>query len=149
MKTSCQTLLILAGFLLVVSIVACSKHDPLTLLMSDLEKGVEARDVDVFEKRLASDFTGNDRISRSEALTTLRRYFTAYENVKVDFSDVERSESGKRVTFQASFSGKANEEFNLQNLLPSTATYSFELRLVQEDSMLKVRKAYWQQVSGF
>jgi len=52
------------------------------------------------------------------------------------------------VRFQVSFSSRVNAAFNLQNLLPSNATYDFELRFAQEAGTLKVEKAFWQQVSG-
>jgi hypothetical protein len=78
----------------------------------------------------------------------LRRYFLAYERIKVDLTKVERSKTGNRVSFQVSFSGNVNAAFKLQNLLPSTAEYHFDLQLVQEEGKLKVQKAFWQEVSG-
>jgi hypothetical protein len=137
-----------APLVLLAFIMACSRSDPLSLLLEDLEKSAENRDIDGFGKRLASDFTGNDQISREESLDILRRYFLAYERIKVDLTKVERSKTGNRVSFQVSFSGNVNAAFKLQNLLPSTAEYHFDLQLVQEEGKLKVQKAFWQEVSG-
>jgi len=139
---------IVVVLVLLASAAACRSKDPVALLMEELEQATEARDVSAFEKRLASSFAGNDRISRDEARATLRRYFAAYERISLDISNMERSESGNRVKFQVSFSGQVNAAFNLQNLLPSTATYDFELRFAQEAGTLKVQKAFWQEVSG-
>jgi hypothetical protein len=139
---------IVAALVLVVSILACSSKDPLDLLLEDLEEAAESRDVDVFKKRLATDFTANDQISREEALTQLSRYFLAYERITVDVRNQERSKTGKHVSFQVSFSGNVNEAFQLQNLIPSTASYHFDLRLVQEEGTLKVQRAFWREVSG-
>jgi hypothetical protein len=122
---------------------ACKKEDPVSLLMAELEEAVEARDARRMEKRLSSEFLGNDEMNREEALDVLRRYFLAYESIGLNVTNVNRQESGTQVNFHVTFSGKVNSSFNLQNLLPSTAAYDFELRLVQEDGILKVRKAYW------
>jgi hypothetical protein len=139
---------IVVSMLLLVCSVSCRSKDPLSLLLDDLEKAVEARDIDALEKRLATSFKGNDRIGREEAVATLRRYFIAYERIKIDITSVKRAKSGNRLNFQVSFSGKTNTAFNLQNLLPSTATYDFELRLIEEGSTLKVDKAYWWEVAA-
>ena len=140
---------IVVSFVLVASIMACSSKDPLNLLLEDLEEAAENRDVDAFKKSLATDFTANDEISREEALALLRRYFLAYERITVDVTNVERSKTGNLVSFQVSFSGNVNEAFKLQNLIPSTASYNFDLRLVQEADTLKVQRAFWKKVSGF
>ncbi len=136
------------AFLLVAFMLACSSKDPLSMLLEDLEEAAENCDVDVFKKRLATDFTANDEISREEALALLRRYFLAYERITVDVTNLERSKTGNRVSFQVSFSGNVNEAFKLQNLIPSTASYQFNLRLVQEEGTLKVQRAFWNEVSG-
>ena len=140
---------IIGTLLLLAFAMHCSSKDPLSLLMEDLEEAAEKRDVDAFEKRLAADFSGNDRISQEEALASLRRYFIAYEEITLDITSVERAKSGNRLNFHVSFSGRASSALNLQNLLPSTAAYDFTLYLVQDDGTLKVKKAYWQQVAGF
>ena len=124
------------------------KQDPVDLLMADLEKAAEARDVSGIEKHLTAGFSGNEIVSREEALSQLRRYFAAYETIQIDVTNVERSESGNRVTFHVSFSGKGNAALNLQNLLPSSAAYDFELLLVYEDGAMKVKKAFWQETSA-
>jgi hypothetical protein len=139
---------IVVAFLLLLTIMSCRSSDPVTLLVEELEEAAENRDVDAFKKSLALDFTANDQINREEALAQLRRYFLAYERITVDVTKLERSQSGNRVSFDVSFSGNINEAFKLQNLLPSTASYHFDLRLVQEEGTLKVQRAFWSEVSG-
>ena len=143
-----NSVMMVAALLLLASIMACSSKDPLNLLLEDLEQAAEARDIDIFEKRLASSFTANDEISREQALAQLRRYFLAYERVTVDVTNVERSKTGTQVSFDVSFSGNINAAFQLQNLLPSTASYQFNLRLVQEEGTLKVKRAFWNELSS-
>jgi hypothetical protein len=139
---------IVGVLLLVASVMGCNSKDPLSLLLEDLEQATEARDIDAFEKRLASSFTGNGHITREESIATLRRYFLAYERITVDLTNVNRAKNGNRVDFQVRFSGRVNAAFNLQNLLPSAAVYHFELRLVQETGTLKVQKAFWKEISS-
>ncbi len=139
---------ITVAFVLVAFMIACSSKDPLSLLIEDLEEAAENRDVDIFEKRLASSFAANDEISREQALAQLRRYFLAYKQITVDVTNVEPSKTGNLVSFKVSFSGTVNEAFKLQNLLPSTASYQFNLHLVQEEGTLKIQRAFWNEVSG-
>jgi hypothetical protein len=136
------------ALLLALSIVFCSSKDPVSVLLKDLEKAAENRDVTAFEKRLAGDFTGNDQFSRDEALSTLRRYFLAYERITLDITKLKRSKTGNHVSFEVSFAGNVNETFKLQNLIPSTASYHFDLQLVQEKGNWKIQRAYWQNLSG-
>ena len=117
--------------------------------MAELEEAAEARDAEVFEKRLASGFSGNNGIGREETLAMIRRYFAAYETIHLDVMNVDSAEAANRVKFHVSFSGKGKAAFDLQNLLPSTASYDFELRLMQEDGLLKLKKAFWRNTSAF
>lgn len=110
------------AILVIVATLGCGSKDPVDALMADLEKAAEARDADAIEKRLAAGFTGYEGLSRDETLATLKRYFAAYQQIHLDVTQVERSESGDRVSFRVDFSGQPNAAFGLQNLLPSTAS---------------------------
>jgi hypothetical protein len=132
--------------MLLASAIGCSSKDPLSLLMEDLEESAEARDVDAFEKHLASNFTGNDTINRDEAIAVMRRYFAAYKQIRIDVTKMKRA-GRNRLSFDVTFSGQVNAPLNLQNLLPSSAEYQFELQLVQEEGALKVQKAFWQELA--
>lgn len=145
---SAWRMLPIVAILALLGYMSCSSKDPVSALIGDLEKAAEARDVNGIEKRLASDFSGQDEISREESLSQLRRYFAAYEKISLDVTNVERSKAGDRVDFRVSFSGQANTAFGLQGLLPSSAVYQFHLRLVDEDGTLKVKKAFWQETPG-
>lgn len=140
------------GVLRVVVIVAmvaalgCGRKDPVDTLMADLEKAAAERDTAAIEKRLAAGFTCNEGLSRDETLASLKRTFAAYKEIHLDVTQVERSKSGDRVSFRVDFSGQPNTAFGLQDLLPSRASYSFELRFAEEGGVLKVKQAFWQQI---
>jgi hypothetical protein len=142
-----RCLWIIGALILLASAIGCSNKDPLSLLMEDLEESAEARDVDAFEKHLASNFTGNDTINREEAIAVLRRYFAAYEQIRIDVTKMKRA-SQNQLSFHVTFSGKVNAPLNLQNLFPSSSEYQFELQLVQEEGALKVQKAFWQELAS-
>ena len=132
--------------LVIVATLGCRGKDPVDALMADLQKATEDRDADAIEKRLAAGFTGNEGLSRDETLTNLKGYFTAYKRINLDVTQVERSKSGDRVSFRVDFSGQPNAAFGLQDLLPSRASYSFELRFAEEGGVLKIKQAFWQQI---
>jgi hypothetical protein len=134
---------------LLTMLMACSTKDPLEVLLKELEEAAENRDASVFEKKLAASFTGNEGITREESISILRRYFLAYERITVDLSNLERNKTGSRVNFRVTFSGQVNAAFKLQNLLPASAVYQFDLRFVQEEGTLKVQRAFWKQAGGF
>lgn len=132
--------------LAIVVTLGCGRKDPVDALMADLQKATEDRDAGAIEKRLAAGFTANEGLSRDETLANLKRYFAAYKEIHLDVTQVERSKSGDRISFQVDFSGQPNAAFGLQDLLPSRASCSFELRLAEEGGVLKVKQAFWQQI---
>ena len=134
------------AILAMVATPGCGNKDPVDALMADLEEAAEERDTDAIEKRLAAGFTGYEGLSRDETLARLKSYFAAYKQIRLEVTQVERSKSGDRVNFRVDFSGQPNTAFGLQNLLPSTASYSFELRFAEEGGVLKVKQAFWQQI---
>jgi hypothetical protein len=140
-----RCLWIIGALIIMASGIGCSSKDPLSLLMEDLEDSAEERDLDAFEKHLASNFTCNDTINREEAIAMLRRYFAAYDRIRIDVTEMKRA-SQNRLSFKVTFSGQVNAPLNLQSLLPSSAEYQFELQLMQEEGALKVQKAFWQEL---
>jgi len=141
-----RCLWIIGALMFLASAIGCRSKDPVSLLMEDLEESAEARDVDAFKKHLASNFTGNDTINRDEAIAVLRRYFAAYEQIRIDVTQLKRT-GQNRLSFHVTFSGQVNAPLNFRNLIPSSAEYQFELDLVQEEGALKVEEAFWQELA--
>lgn len=120
------------AILAMVATLGCGSKDPVDVLMADLEKAAEARDVDAIERRLASEFTGNEGLSRDETLTTLKRYFVAYQQIHLDVTHVERSKSGDRVSFRVDSPGS--------RILPSASRTCCPPRLLIPSSCASRKK---------
>lgn len=97
-------------------------------------------------ENVAEDFSGAEGMTRADALSTVRRYFSAYEILDVSLSDItiERAENAARVRLTAQLSGQPLKIGGLDGLLPRTSTWKFELRLVPEGSRWKVAWANWE-----
>ena len=126
---------------------ACGpKKDPIQVLVDDLEKAVDDRDVDGVRDRVTEDFRGQGGITRAEALSMLGRYFLAYEKVDAEVYDLEiqRGQGSADVKFRAEFSGKGQSFGGLDGLLPPGAAYRFQLHVVEQGGSWKVQRAAWE-----
>jgi hypothetical protein len=90
---------------------------------------------------------GRRRLRRgSEQL--LRRYFAAYEILtSLEGVQTERAENAARVRFRANMSGQPLKVGGLSGLLPSSASYDFDLRLARDGKAWKVAWAQWTPAS--
>jgi hypothetical protein len=131
--------------------LACSRgpSDPVGELLNELEAAAEEKDADRFGARVSEGFEGPRGLGRAEALATLRRYFAAYESVSLEVYgvEVERDAARAGVSCVVEFAGRARALGGLQGLLPPSAVYRFEMRLVEEeDGVWRVTRASWKQV---
>jgi hypothetical protein len=137
-----------AVLLLGAALAACGPaQDPVEILLAELEAAAEDRDPARFASHLSPSFTGQGNLRRSDAEAALRRALAGYETVELDVFDVEREprEGGRvHVRLRVEMTGRAQQAFGLQGLLPPDALYRFELELVPEDGVLKVTSAAWE-----
>jgi hypothetical protein len=134
-----------------IPLVMCrGNQDPILALLAQLEEEAERRDANAIVARLAPDFRCPAGSSREDAAALLRRYFSAYETVRLEIYDVaiEREESNVILRFRADFSGKALPLRGLSALLPPTAMYRFELRLVPNGDEWKISEADWEVLNA-
>jgi len=134
-----------------VAAAACGpKKDPVQALVDDLEKAVDAKDVDGVRDRVTADFRGQGSISRAEALSMLGRYFLAYEKVDAEVYDldIQRSGGSADVKFRAEFSGKGQSFGGLDGLMPPGAAFTFQLHAVDQAGTWRVDRAAWEEVSA-
>jgi hypothetical protein len=130
----------------------CSRAapDPVRRLLADLESAAEERDAGRFAARLSEGFQGQESVTKAAAEAELRRYFAAYESIRVDLYDVdvERADGSARVRCKVAFSGQARRAFGLENLLPPSALYRFDLEVRDEGSTWRVNRARWEVIEG-
>lgn len=129
-----------------LALSACgSGGDPVRATLDAVVKAADARDAKALFQRFAPGFQAADGSGFAEAQSTVERYFAAYEILDVSIRDVriERAEGAARVRLRATLSGQPRRIGGLEGLVPSSAAYDFDLRLVPEGGTWKVSWAQW------
>jgi hypothetical protein len=134
------------GFL-ALSIACREKADPVREVLDRMVHAAEARDAPGVVKNLTADFRDAAGGDTAEASATLRRYFAAYEAVRLRVEDltIERAPEAARARLRVAFSGRPRKFGGLDRFLPSASTYSLDMRLVPEGDHWKVAWASWQE----
>ena len=130
----------------VLALTACGGGgDPVQATLDAIVKAADARDAKALFQRVAPGFQAADGSGFAEAKSTVERYFAAYETLDVSIHDVriERAEGAARVRLRATLSGHPRRIGGLDGLVPSSAAYDFDLRLVPEGGTWKVSGAQW------
>ncbi len=125
-------------------LLTCKKGDPIANVIHDLEKAAEDRDAGAVAEKLAANYA-DDNGGRREAEDALRRYFFAYRSVDISIRDLKTYQNGPtaQARFVVAFSGVAKEVGGLDQLLPSSATYSFDVWMVEESGAWQITNAQW------
>lgn len=131
----------LLPFLLVL---ACQKQDPIAGAIHEVAEAAEDRDASAVVEMLSPSYEG-----RAEIESTLRRYFFAYRSVNVSIKDLQTWENGPvgQARFRVDFAGVAKEISGIDQLVPSSASYQFEVWLTKEGGDWKISAAKWQPIS--
>ena len=138
-----------AMLVLTLALAACGgETDPVRRLVAQAESAVEARDAEAVAGLVTQGFRGPGGMGRVELLSTLRRYFAAYESIDMVVYDlsVERGEKGAHVSFIAELSGDARRIGALRGLLPPEAVYRLDLELADEDGAWRIAQADWKAI---
>jgi ketosteroid isomerase-like protein len=145
-----RTVVAVLGVAVVMAFCACRRSgDPIQDLLKDLERAAEARKVAPFEDALAADFQTSQGMGRAEAVQLLRRYFAAYETLKVEVYDVviERDGDTARVTLRADLDGRPLRVGPLAGFLPPEAMARFDLGLKREGERWRIATAAWEEIT--
>lgn len=141
---------LLPWVVLAFALGACrGQPDPVMALVESLRTGAEDRDAQAIADRLADDFKGNGSVDKAEAAATLRRYFAAYESVRLGVYDVavtRRTDTEADLSFRAELNGSARRIGGLDGFLPPSAVERFDLRLTRRGPDWKVAAAEWREV---
>jgi hypothetical protein len=122
------------------------KGDPIRQTLDRMARAAGARDAAGVVALLSADYRDGAGNGRSDIEQMLSGYFAAYEIVDVTLRDVsiERAEGAARARFRADLSGQPRQTAGLSGLLPSSASYRFDVRLARERSGWKVAWAAWE-----
>jgi hypothetical protein len=138
--------LLVAALMVLGGAVSCGPTgDPVHASLDAMVKAANARDAGALFDHVAANFEAADGSGLADAKATVGRYFAAYEILDVSIRDVriERSESAARVRLKAQMSGQPRRIGGLEGIIPSSAAYDFDLRLVSDDGKWKVAWAQW------
>ena len=125
---------------LVLVLFACANEDPIVRAVADLADAAEDRDAGEVMEHLSPSYEG-----RAEVETTLRRYFFAYNTMDINVRNLQSTISGEQafVTFDADFLGTPKTMGGMDQYLPRSTTYRFELVMAEEGGEWKIRSANW------
>ena len=128
--------------LFVVLLFACAEEDPIARLVKDVADAAEERDAGEVMQHVAASYD-----NRAEVENTLRRYFFGYKTFDVTVRDLESTVSGSEAfaTFNVDFIGIPKTIGGMDQLLPRSATYRFDITLVQEGGAWKISSARWER----
>ena len=131
-----------AAVVLLFLLLACKEKDPVVATIDEVTEAAEDRDADEVMRYLASSYAG-----RSEVEETLRRYFFAYRTIDVSVQQLESNHSSDSgaATFRVDFLGVPKEIGGLDQIMPRTAVYRFDLDFIVEGGQWKISAAEWRQ----
>jgi hypothetical protein len=135
------------GSLLVLALFACRERgDPVRESIEAIAKDARNRDAAAVAARLSADHRDAAGNGRSDVEQTLRGYFAAYEIVDVTLRDVaiERAEGAARARFRVDLSGQPRKGAAIGGLLPSAASYRFDVRLTPDGPRWRIAWAAWE-----
>jgi hypothetical protein len=121
-------------------------RDPVDAALDALVRAADARDARALFERIAPEFSAADGSGQDDARATVERYFAAYETLDVRLEDISIERGGPdtaRVRFRARMSGHPRKIGGLEGLVPSSASYDFDLRMANEGGAWKVAWAQW------
>jgi hypothetical protein len=134
------------ALLAVLALAGCGGgKDPVQATLDAIVIAADARDAKDLFQRVTTGFQAADGSGFTEAQATVERYFAAYEILDVSIRGVriERAEGAARVRLRATLSGQPRRIGGLDGLVPSSAAYDFDLRLVPDGGQWKVSWAQW------
>jgi hypothetical protein len=133
-----------------LAVAACRNEDPAAALVRSLARRASHRDAGAILSALSPSFEGSLGMRREEVGAELARLFAAYASVDVSIADLatERFPEFTLARFVAVFRGSVRRIGGLEGMLPSSARYRFELRLVPEGRELRIATARWEEIAG-
>jgi hypothetical protein len=129
-------------------LLTCKQGDPIAAAVDDVAKAAEDRDAGAVVEKLAANYSDANG-GRREAEDALRRYFFGYRSIDVDIRELKTYQNGPtaQARFVVAFTGVPKTIGGLDQILPSSATYRFNVWLIKEGGGWKITNAEWQPES--
>lgn len=128
--------------LFVLLLFACAEKDPIARVVNGVAEAAEERDAGAVMKHVAASYD-----NRAEVENTLRRYFFGYKAFDVTVRELESTVSGSEAfaTFHVDFIGVPKTIGGMDQILPRSATYRFDVTLAEEGGEWKITSARWER----
>jgi hypothetical protein len=125
---------------------ACRESDPIAAKVDAIADAAEDRDVSDVMSHLSANFDGN----RGEIEGYLKRYFFAYQSFDVSVLDLRSQVSGDEAwaTFRVNMIGVPKTLGGIDQYMPRSASYRFEVSLRDEGGEWKVVSARWEDLAA-
>jgi len=128
---------------------ACHRAgDPAADAVRSLVRAANRRDAGTIVATLAPGFEGSLGAGREDVDAELRRLFAAYASFDVSIADLatERYPEFTLARFRVDFRGSVRRIGGLEGILPPSARYRFELRLVPQGNAFRIATAHWEEL---
>jgi ketosteroid isomerase-like protein len=122
----------------------CHRSDPIKATIQSVADAAGDRDAKAVIEHFSENYADANG-GRKEAEDTLRRYFFGYRSIDVSLHDLQTWDNGPtaQARFVASFKGVPKTIGGLDQILPSSAKYRFEVWLMKEGNSWKIAAARW------
>jgi hypothetical protein len=137
-----------AIFLLLL-FLSCREKDPIASTIGQIADAAEERDASAVLEHLSSTYSDANG-GRREVELALKRYFFAYNSIDITVHQLETSHTAStgRATFRVIFLGSPKSIGGMDQFLPSSANYLFDVWLVKEDGDWKIVTAQWREAGS-
>ena len=135
--------------LVLLLLLTCKQKDPIADTVRRIAEAAEERDAAAVVENLAANYADANG-GRRDAEDFLRRYFFGYRSINVSIRNLQVFRNGNlgQARFVADFAGVPKEIGGLDQVLPSSARYRFEVWLAEENGTWKITQAQWQPESA-
>ena len=131
-------------------LVACREEkDPIARVIEEIADAAEQRDAGAVLAHLAPNYSDANGGFR-EVDVALRRYFFAYKSIDITIQQLETTHttSTGHANFRVLFIGSPKSLGGMDQFLPSTASYLFDVSLVKEGGAWKIITAQWREAGA-
>jgi len=134
---------------LLLLLLSCREKDPIARTIGEITDAAEERDAGAVIEHLSSTYSDANG-GRREVELALKRYFFAYNSIDITVHQLETSHTAStgRATFRVIFLGSPKSVGGMDQFLPSSANYVFDVWLVKESGDWKIVTAQWREAGS-
>jgi hypothetical protein len=138
-----------AAICLLLLFVSCREKDPIAHLIGEVTDAAEKRDASAVIEHLSSTYSDANG-GRRDVELALKRYFFAYKSIDITVQQLETSHSASagQASFRVLFLSAPKSIGGMDQFLPRSASYLFDVWLVKEKGDWKIATAQWREAGS-